>query len=341
MIITANPSTLVEFAQRADRDKESLIRDIHDGSLSCDLPPEAAADARAADFAPQAGAGPRAGSPRLRSHGELLPKHAWPELSVLAVWTGGSVNMYLSHLPALYGETAIRDHGLSASEGRMTIPLADGTSAGMLDFYHHYFEFIPVEEHDQAPAEHPGRPRAGSRQGLLHPAHDLRRTVSLRHSRRGPLRRLRGPGPLVEFLNKGKHFCSLTGEKLSEYQVMRAVKASFASCNFRSIRSRSHQSWTDHPRYVLLVEPRRHRGRADELAHRVQVNLERVNEEYGSKCTSGRLLPVQIREVAPGTWTPCATRIGERGNFEEYKHPCLVGDLGFVDRLITLPRTPK
>ena len=38
MIITANPSTLVEFAHRADRHKESLIRDIHDGSLSCDLP---------------------------------------------------------------------------------------------------------------------------------------------------------------------------------------------------------------------------------------------------------------------------------------------------------------
>jgi hypothetical protein len=38
MVITANASTLVEFAHRADRHKESLIRDIHDGSLSCDLP---------------------------------------------------------------------------------------------------------------------------------------------------------------------------------------------------------------------------------------------------------------------------------------------------------------
>ena len=40
MIITANPSTLVEFARRADREKESLIRDIHDGTLSCDVPQE-------------------------------------------------------------------------------------------------------------------------------------------------------------------------------------------------------------------------------------------------------------------------------------------------------------
>ena len=37
-----------------------------------------------------------------------------------------------------------------------------------------------------------------------------------------------GQAPLVEFLNKGKHFCSLTGEKLSEHQAVSAVKASFA-----------------------------------------------------------------------------------------------------------------
>ena len=63
------------------------------------------------------------------------------------MWTGGSVGVFLPQLPELYGNVAIRDHGLSASEGRITIPLANNTSAGLLDFYHHYFEFIPVEEH--------------------------------------------------------------------------------------------------------------------------------------------------------------------------------------------------
>ena len=55
-------------------------------------------------------------------------------LSVLAVWTGGSVGVFLPQLAELYGAVAVRDHGLSASEGRMTIPLADGTPAGLLDF---------------------------------------------------------------------------------------------------------------------------------------------------------------------------------------------------------------
>src|SRR3954454_5075659 len=84
----------------------------------------------------------------IADHGALLPRYVWPKMLVLAVWTGGSVRIYLPQLARLYGETAIRDHGLSASEGRMTIPLSDGSSAGLLDFYHHFFEFIPVDEHD-------------------------------------------------------------------------------------------------------------------------------------------------------------------------------------------------
>ena len=49
--------------------------------------------------------------------------------------------MYFSQAP-------VRDIGLVASEGRMTIPLADGTPSGVLDIQSHYFEFVPEEESD-------------------------------------------------------------------------------------------------------------------------------------------------------------------------------------------------
>jgi len=342
MIITANPSTLLEFARRADREKEALIRDIHDGSLSCDLPPEIRQSLarRILRRRPE-----RARElDRLASrYGALLPKHVWPGLSVLAVWTGGSVNFYLAQLAHYYGETAVRDHGLSASEGRMTIPLEDGTPSGMLDYYHHYFEFIPVEEHNQArPNILEGHELEVGKDyyivlttsgGLYrYDIHDVVRCTGFE-----------GQTPLVEFLNKGKSFSSLTGEKLSEHQAVRAVKASFAELALPIETFTLAPIMDEHPRYVLLVEPPAHHGRAAELAHRVQVNLERVNEEYYSKCSSGRLLPVQVREVAAGTWNALRTqRIGERGNFEEYKHPCLVPDLEFVDLVSQQPpRTPK
>jgi len=340
MIITANPSTLVEFGLRANRDKESLIRDIYDGTLSCDLPLELrqALARRTLRGRPKRA---RELERIVEERGELLPKYAWPKLEVLAVWTGGSASVYLSHLAPLYGDVATRDHGLSASEGRMTIPLADGTPAGILDFYNHYFEFIPVDEHDSAqPTVLEGHElEVGKDYYILlttsgglyrYDIHDVVRCVDFE-----------GQAPIVEFLNKGKHFCSLTGEKLSEYQVVNAVKTSFAELNLSLPKFTLAPLMEDHPRYVLLVEPQSHHGRAGELAHRVQVNLEQLNEEYATKCSSGRLLPLQVLEVPRGTWIALrAQRIGDRGNLEEYKHACLVNHLEFVARLRSIAPQP-
>jgi hypothetical protein len=333
MIVTANPSTLVEFARRASAQSESLIRDIHDGTLSADVPAEirAALERHISRRSPLRAAQL---SRIVERNGELLPRYAWPGLSVLAVWTGGSVRVYLPQLEELYGQAAIRDHGLSASEGRMTIPLADGTSAGLLDFYHHYFEFIPVEEHgsDRPNVLEAHQIEVGKDYYIVlttsgglyrYDIHDVVRCVGFK-----------GQAPLVEFLHKGHSFSSLTGEKLSEHQAIRAVEMSFHQLHLPVDTFTLAPVMDEKPRYVLLLEPRAHRGRTIELAERVQSNLSRVNEEYREKFTSGRLLPVEVREVPPGTWSALRhERTRERGNYEEYKHRCLVGDLEFVSQL--------
>ena len=153
MLMSANPSTLVNLARFMDREKESLIRDIHDGTLNADLDvpteirsllapklkprPERAAELEA--FAAKAGA--------------LLPKDVWPaDRLLIGCWTGGSVRPYLRQLSAYYGETPIRDLGLLASEGRMSVPVEDGTPAGVLDVTTHYFEFVPEAEIDRPDA---------------------------------------------------------------------------------------------------------------------------------------------------------------------------------------------
>jgi hypothetical protein len=340
MIITANPSTLVEFARRANEQSESLIRDIHDGTLSCRVP-RPVRTALARRIARRDPARARCLERLIEQHGALRPVHAWPKLAVLAVWTGGSGGLFLPQLTELYGRTAIRDHGLSASEGRMSIPLADGTAAGLLDFYHHYFEFIPAEEYDrpqrtvlEAHELQPGRDyfivltTAG---GLYrYDIHDVVRCVGFE-----------GQAPLIEFLNKGKHFSNLTGEKLSEHQAIRAVEKSFQELQLPIDVFTLAPVVEKHPRYVLLLEPSAHRGRGRELAARVQANLERLNEEYAAKTRSERLLPVEIREVPDGTWRSLRhEKTSRNGSYEQYKHPCLVNDVEFVARHTSPPRTP-
>lgn len=337
IIITANPSTLVELARRADHQRESLIRDIHDGTLTYSIPQEVR-DALSRQIGRRDPKRARELQRLVESHGALLPKHAWPDLSVLAVWTGGSVGVFLPQLAELYGDTAVRDHGLSASEGRMSIPLTDGTSAGVLDYYHHYFEFIPVEEHEsmsptvlEAHELEVGRDYyiiLTTSGGLYrYNIHDVVRCVGFQ-----------GQAPLVDFLNKGKNFSNLTGEKISEHQAIRAVEKSFQELRLPIDVFTLAPAMELQPRYVLLIERQTHQGRAAELAARVQANLEQLNEEYAAKSVSGRLLPIQVREVPAGTWTALRReRTSRRGNFEEYKHPCLVGELDFVERFVGRP----
>ena len=123
--------------------------------------PEKSAKPPPQNFASRSGAGPRLEAIVDRT-GSLLPKDFWPETQLLAIWTGGSAGAYLSTLRNYFGQIPIRDHGLSASEGRMTIPVADASSDGILDVTSHFFEFVPEEEY-------------GRQDALVFEAHELKR----------------------------------------------------------------------------------------------------------------------------------------------------------------------
>jgi hypothetical protein len=334
MIITANPSTLLELARRADACRESLIRDIFDGTLSPEVDVSGEIRDRLRWPIGRRNRGRARELERLANrHGALRPKDFWPRLSLLCLWLGGSVGAYLPLLAEYYGQTALRDHGLSASEGRMTIPIHDNTSAGLLEYVNHYFEFIPEAEH-------------GSENPIVLEAHELEEgknyfillTTSAglyRYDIHDVVRCVgfEGSAPLLEFLSKGAHFSSVTGEKLSEFQVVAAVKASLAELQVAVEHFTLAPIMEQRAGYVLLIE-REPSGKEEELARRVEFHLARLNSEYADKLRSGRLLPLAVRLIPAGTWHAFRQRrIGQRGNLEEYKHPCLVGDLEFVKKL--------
>jgi hypothetical protein len=217
----------------------------------------------------------------------------------------------------------------------MTIPLEDGTPAGILDFSHHYFEFIPEE---QADAPIPETVEASdliegrkyfivltTSGGLCrYNIHDLVRCTGFV-----------GQAPVIEFLNKGAHFSSLTGEKLSEHQVIAAVQAAQGALGLRLGSYLLVPSWGEPPSYLLLVEssdlP------TDEspycLAREVEDQLRRHNLEYASKRDTLRLGPVRTIRLAEGSWGDFQKwRLARSGGkVEQYKQPHLIPDLGALD----------
>ncbi len=336
MVVTANPLTLLNLARLADAQRESLIRDIHDGTLSTrfEIPDEVrrALRRRLSRCQPRRA---RQLEKLVERTGHLYPRDFWPGMSVLAVWTGGSVGSYLPKVREYYGSAVLRDHGLSASEGRMTTPFEDGQSAGFLDYISHYFEFIPEEEHD-----HPKPTVLECHQleegkdyyilpttsnGLYrYDIHDVVRCVGYR-----------GQCPQLEFISKGAHFSSLAGEKLSEFQVVRGVHAALQDVGLSMEHFVLAPTTGDPPKYVLLIETRLEAAAERNLARQVDVRLSEMNVEYEDRLQSKRLQSVSIGCVPAGTWTALRKkRLAKPGaSSEQYKHPFLASDPAFIDQL--------
>jgi hypothetical protein len=339
LVLAANPSTLVNLARAGDQHKESLIRDLYDGTLSAriDVPP----DIRAS-LAPQLGRKYPKRALELEvivyRTGRLYPRDYWPQNCTLGNWTGGSVAAYLRHFPRYFGATPIRDVGLIASEGRMTIPVADQTPSGVLDVTSHYFEFIPEGEADRPTpvtlAAH--EVKEGEKYYILpttafglyrYDIHDLVRVTGFYNQT-----------PLVEFLSKGAHFANVTGEKLSEYHVTQSMEEALRVLDLTLTSYSLAPCWDDAaPYYGLFVERgdfidlQQARNLAADLDRRLAIH----NVEYASKRESRRLGAIRLELLPDGTWHKWdqqrLTRSG--GTVEQYKHPCLIPDISFRDTM--------
>ena len=75
------------------------------------------------------------------SEGTLLPRQYW-RLSFVANWTAGAMGLHLREFPHFFGDAPVRDIGLLATEGRVTVGLDDGVPYGLLDAGGAFFEFV-------------------------------------------------------------------------------------------------------------------------------------------------------------------------------------------------------
>jgi hypothetical protein len=340
IIASANPSTLVKLAHIMDERKEELLRDIYDGTLSTSVNiPESVRQQLRSHLKRQ---------PKrvkhleevIRRDGKLTPKSAWSAIHTIGCWTGGSVGLYLRQFPQYYGAAPVRDLGLLASEGRMTIPLDEGTPGGVLDVTSHFFEFIPEAEIDSPQptvlAAH--ELQVGSNYYILpttayglyrYNIYDVVRVLAYH-----------GQAPVIEFLSKGSLFSNLTGEKLSEFQVVAAMKSAASQWGHLPAAYTLAPSWDETtPYYSLFLEERDVRERSpDQLAAEFEECLQKENIEYQTKRESLRLGPVEICVLPDGTWSKWDhERLAKTGgSSEQYKRPCLINDVGFKTKMPVL-----
>ena len=336
MQITANPSTLLQLAEYASTRAADLIRDIRDGGVrGCELPDAIQRSLRRAlKPHPQRAAFLQ---DVLDQNGFLRPCACWPMLEVLGVWCGGSAAAYIPRLKELFDNIAIRDHGLHASEGRMTLPLEDNSAAGVLEIQMHFFEFMPVRE-SESPCP------------VVLAAHELQDgheyfillTTSsglYRYNIQDVVRCVGfyGTTPLLEFRHKGAHMSSITGEKIAESQVVESVQAAGQSLGHSFRLFTLTPTWSEPPGYTLFVdwnerpaEPESGRRLVD-LGDAVDRELRQRNMEYDEKRGTGRLGGINVVAMDSCTWQRFTSARQSRsgGSAEQYKHPCLMPDPRF------------
>ncbi len=321
-MITASPATQLKLARAAAAHAERLIRDIHDGTLNPpgDIP-EAVRRELMSNIQPDHAAANRL-TTLAEEHGELLPKHYW-NLGFLANWTGGTMGLHLRDFPKYFGDLPVRDIGLLATEGRVSISIEDGTPAGPLDAGGSFFEFVDADADGSDPT-------------TVHRCHELQAGREYRvlittsagfyrydigdHVR---VHGMLGQAPVLEFLHRGAHVSSVTGEKLTEWQVTAAMQR---CCDAAGVTVESFvlaPCWADPPFYRLHVEEGV--ADADRLAAALDAELCAMNLEYGSKRKSSRLGPIAANRLPAGALARLdAERLTRHGGSnEQYKHQYL------------------
>jgi hypothetical protein len=328
-LVTASPAMNLRLVETADRYAETLIRDIHDGTISSkfDVP-----DRIRKSLAPLL-KGDAVTAGRLecivRDTSRLLPKDYW-NLAFVANWTGGTMGLHLRRFPEYFGRTPVRDIGLLATEGRMSVCIDDATPAGLLDVGTNFFEFIPEDDDGSVLRSHELCEGRAYRILLTNSAGFYRYDI-------GDFVRVTGmyaDTPMIEFLHKGRHMSSMTGEKISEQQVVQAFDRAIQGTGPADGLFVLAPRWGDPPCYRLYMEALQKTPAPDsdaaELARRFDDALSQINMEYASKRHSGRLNQIEFVILPAGTLAARNRDLirDRQASNEQFKHQYLLSQPG-------------
>lgn len=324
---TPNPTTLLRLAETAEQRGEDIVRAIHDGALGVGaLEPVAHAGCSARELRDTLQAAARPAPDRaaflsqiIERRGRLTLGDCWPDLALVACWLGGNAGTHARRLAEHFGSVPVRDLGLIASEGRLTIPIEDYSAAGVLAVHAGFFEFVPEEWIDDAAPE----------TLLAHQLEDGRRYYIVITEANGLYRydlndvvEVRGfhhRTPKVAFVRKGRDMLSITGEKLHLNHVLAAVREAERRCGLDVWQFRIIPD-VEHVRYDLLVElVATADGPTREFLATFDTALASVNIEYASKRASRRLAPPRLHLMARG-WSERLCRAEFAHGLREHQH---------------------
>ncbi|MDR0759224.1 MAG: GH3 auxin-responsive promoter family protein [Treponema sp.] len=313
LIITANPSTLVEMQVNANEFFDEYIDDIENGTLSNRFP--IAGDIRKileSHLKPNPKRADELRRLKVR-HGMVLPKHYWPNMQIVNVWMCGNTSVYLEKVRNSFpNHTFFHEFGYFATECKAGLVLKSNTLDTVSFGHKTYFEFIHESELDSP------NPR-------LYQLWEVKKgerycpvvttSAGLYRYNMTDLVEITGyynQFPLIKFIQKVNGTISLTGEKLNERQFIEAIRTCSHEyglpLNFFVGFANPERS--NYRFYYEFVDQTVSQARAEELTKAVDAKLKEYNSEYAFKRDSNRI-------KAPDT------SLLVKDSFEQFKAACI------------------
>ncbi|GHV60720.1 hypothetical protein AGMMS49587_03020 [Spirochaetia bacterium] len=319
LIITANPSTLVEMQNNAVEFYDDYVEDIENGTLSRKFPiPDDIRSALEARLKPNPERAAELRQLRVR-YGNVLPKHYWPNMQVVNVWFCGNTGLFLGKVRDSFPDNCVfHEMGYFASECKAGIVLRSNSPDTVLFGHKVYFEFIHESELE---SENPHiyqmyEVKKGQRYCIV-----VTTSAGLYRYNMNDLIEITGfvnQFPTIKMIQKVNGTVSITGEKLHERQFIEAVHAAerdtgnqvvffvgFADVN-RSI----------YRFYYEFVNSDITQEKAENFTRVLDEYLKKYNIEYEAKRSSDRL-----------KYPETALLVNE--SFEKFKSTCI--DKGYRD----------
>ena len=324
---TPNSSTLIRLLDIVNQNPDDVLRLVAGGRL-----PDGVRSSTAATPQPH----PRRAAQlraALDAAGELTYADIWPNLSGIVTWTGGSCGVAIRTLaPTLPANCAIIELGYVASEVHGTINVDPRRNVCLPTLDQTIFEFVPRERWESGDrTEVIGLAELEDDQdyyvivttadGLYrYDMNDIVRVTGRIHDT-----------PTLAFVQKGKGVTSITGEKVHESQVLKAV---CSALDDRGIESSFFIALADPEAaaYTLYVETRENGASDPALAGLVDARLGSANIEYQGKRASDRLNPMRVVWLKRGTGEAFRVRRvaeGQRDAQFKYLHLQYAGECGF------------
>jgi hypothetical protein len=318
LIITGNPSTLIEMHNIVQNKIDALITDIEKGTLDKNLKITAEVREKIEECLKPNPARAQELTELKQKYRPLLPKHYWPTLEVINTWKCGNSGLYLQQTEGLYPENCkIREFSYLATEARAGIVLNDEQISSILAAHLLYFEFIKRDDIDKP------KPRVYLASELEEGEYYyiiVTTPSGLYRYNMNDIMRCDGfynDFPKLTFIQKGAGVTNLTGEKLSEAQLIQAIKAVEKDTG---IKVRFFIGFADlqASAYRLFVEFKEqvNPGTIASFRDAVDDTLRKYNIEYESKRASNRIKPLMLHQL-------------ETEAFEKFKASCM--DKGYRD----------